>query len=347
MRRLLHILICVALVALTGCRKGNDMVIGEEDMASLLADLHMAEAAVDLNYSKFPDDSTRLALRQSVYVAHGVTPEQVDSSIGWYGHHLEEYMKVYDRTIEILKDRQKDLLASSMEHIVMEGDSVNIWPLSSHFEFSQRSPSRMITFNIEPDSTWRDRDVFILKYYLFSAKDPVITRIAVLYADGSVAYNTGFSRDKGTADCNIRVDSLRKPQRIVGTIIATPRENETVRLDSISFVRMRNSLYRGYVPTRNFGFNVKPKPLKTDTVAADSAAVPASPNTLPGSAPHGNARPATPNASSSQPTSVSRTRGHRNASRPPSVDRTAGSGESAAQKAKRERDAMRNNVGKK
>lgn len=359
MRRFPYIIICALLTALTGCRNGNDMVLGLEEMASLMADLHMAEAAVDLNYSRFPNDSTRLELRQSVYAAHGVTPEQVDSSIGWYGHHLEDYMKVYDRTVEILKDRQKELLASANEHIVLEGDSVNIWPLSTHFEFASGSPSRLLTFNIEADSTWHDRDVFLLKYHLMSAKEPLATRLTVIYKDNSVEYSTGFSRDKGKADCAIRIDSADIPLRIVGTIMAAPKEGETVRIDSVSFVRMRSSLYNGYVPGRRFRYNIKKKTAQTDTIPADTTAtlpatpgtLPAAPGTLPGNTGTlpGNTPAAHPGAAH-RPASPAATRptgsGHRNAA-PPSVAPRSGTGESAAQQAKRQRDALLNNSRKK
>lgn len=45
---------------------------------------------------------------------HGVTREQFDTTLVWYGHHIETYMKIYDRVVERLKaenEEAKKLLA--------------------------------------------------------------------------------------------------------------------------------------------------------------------------------------------------------------------------------------------
>ena len=70
-----------------------------------MADIHTGEAVVEQNRQYYPDDSARQVFRQSIYMKHGITPEQFDSSLSWYGHHITEYMALYDRTIEILENR--------------------------------------------------------------------------------------------------------------------------------------------------------------------------------------------------------------------------------------------------
>ena len=99
----------VALVAvsalLPACKGVPDHVIPPDEMSELLADRHIAEAVVDYNGPQWRTDSQRIALRDAVYLRHGVTQADVDTSLDWYGHNIGRYMEVYDRTIEILESR--------------------------------------------------------------------------------------------------------------------------------------------------------------------------------------------------------------------------------------------------
>lgn len=267
MRRLYYLCTLLALLVVS-CAKHNDMVIDKDEMASLMADIHVAEAYIDLNHDTFTDDSAKQLLKQSIYAAHGVTPEQVDSSYKWYGYHIEDYMEVYDKTISILNDRQQNLLSSSTASVVVEGDSVNIWPLSPRFEFSRKSAARIITFEIPSDSNWYDRDVFTLRFNMVNSVNPVIARMVVEYADGSTAYNLAAGKNKGFGEVSIRIDSARTPQRLTGYIWSRPEDDEVVRLDSISLVKMRKQFAKNYFSQRPFNYNVKvAKPASADTVA--------------------------------------------------------------------------------
>lgn len=245
MRKLFYILLSLPIL-FAACGK-KSMVLDKEDMASLMADIHIAEAVVDVNSAMFPTDSSRQALKQTIYKAHGVTSEQVDSSFIWYGYHIEDYMEVYDRTIEIIKERQRDMLTASSQQVVVAGDSVDIWPMAPKMEFSQRSPSRILTFSIPADSNWRHHDVFSLRFNIASAKVAPIARMNVEYADGTTYFNLEAGRTRGEGEVSVRIDSALQPVRIVGYIMASPEKGETVLLDSIALVRMRE-----YVPSRYF-----------------------------------------------------------------------------------------------
>ena len=272
-------------ILVAGCGERNKVVLDTDDMASLMADIHIAEAVIDLNRKEFEDDSSRMVLKQSVYAAHGVTPEQVDSSYKWYGHHIEDYMKVYQKTIEILNDRQGELLSASSRQVAVAGDSVDIWPMARRFEFSHRSPSRLITFSIPADSNWQHNDVFTLRFNMATSQNPVTARMVVEYADGKSYYSLAAGKNKGTSEVSLRVDSTLSPVRIAGYIITRPENKEIVRLDSISLVRLRSHLSKKYFSQRPFNYGIKATPAVTDsvtdTIPAQTDTVPA-PETSPG-----------------------------------------------------------------
>ena len=103
MRKLLSI-IAVALLAVA-CSKTPKGIIPPEEMAQLMADIHTAEAVIELNRGEYRSDSLKQAFKQSVYARHGVDAATVDSSYMWYGRNINSYLEVYDRTIEILEHR--------------------------------------------------------------------------------------------------------------------------------------------------------------------------------------------------------------------------------------------------
>lgn len=276
MRRLLYFAAIIPLL-IASCGKKDNIVLDKDEMASLMADIHIAEAVVDLNQNLFGDDSSKMLLKQSIYAAHGVTAEVVDSSYRWYGHHIEDYMEVYDKTIKILSNRQKELISATNEQIIIAGDSVNVWPMSNHFEFSNRAATRLVTFTVPADSNWRNNDVFTLRFNMATAKNPVTARMVIEYADGKSFYNIAGGKSKGFGEVSIRVDTTMSPVKIAGYIITQPEKNEIVRIDSISLVRMRQNLSKQYFSQRPFHYGIKPKPKKETTdsvlVAIDSTKV--------------------------------------------------------------------------
>lgn len=342
LRHLLPAFLLLLAILPYGCSdKKNDVVLGNEEMASLLADIHMAEAVVDLNHNEFNSDSSKVILRESIYRAHGITSEQFDSSLSWYGYHIEDYMAVYQRVQEILNQRQDDLLAASSERIIAEGDSVDIWPMSHRMEFSRHTPSEIVTFSIPADSNWRHNDVFTLRYNIASATTAPVGRIVVEYGNGTSAFSIAGGKNKGIAEVAVRIDSADNPLRISGYIMARPKDGETVLLDSISLIRMRAELSKRYFSQRRFNFGIKnPRKPYNDSIVpsatpADSAA------TAPASTPAVSVTP----VSGSRAGESHSPRQPRPASRPASSSAPArqappSSGGSAAQQGKQQRDRL-------
>ena len=116
MRYLLYIL--PLFLVLIACNSTPGYVIGEDDMVSLLVDVHKGEAYVEMNSGSFYSDSLKKTFRQTIFMRHNVTQEQFDTSLMWYGHHIDQYKKVYDRVIERLEDEEKEIrLAAAREHL--------------------------------------------------------------------------------------------------------------------------------------------------------------------------------------------------------------------------------------
>ena len=237
------LLVCACAIGISSCSKTPEGVLNQEEMASLMADIHMGEAVIDYNYSTFPNDSTRKMLKQSIYLAHGVDQEIVDTSFVWYGNHIEDYIKVYDRAIEIIQDRQRDYVNASNSQITIAGDSVEVWNGPRHVIVNNRIPASFITFNVRPDSIWQNGDVYMLSYKTISNSQPVKSKLLVDYSDGSTSYVDKIVNEKSKNLLRIQVDSTLTPLRVYGYINIPANQQSYYEVDSIALTRMRKNLF--------------------------------------------------------------------------------------------------------
>lgn len=240
-------------VALWSCRKTPDGIIPPDEMASLLADVHKGEGIVELNQSKFATDSMKMLMRQSVFARHGVTADMWDTSLVWYGHHLEQYIEVYDKVIEQLESELKTAdVASQGAGTQMEvvGDSVDAWPLSRLYRFAANQPSDIVKFALRRDDNWEPGDIYTLRFRLTNHLSPLMWRLAADYNDGTTDYTYGTTGSDGWTEVAFAVDTAKTANHIRGTLMMTPVTGEAAYVDSISLVRTR--FKEGGIYPRNF-----------------------------------------------------------------------------------------------
>lgn len=108
MKRIITIsLLLIAL--LSACSKQPDYVLSDKAMEELLIDIHKTEAVISLNPTKYPSLDKKRALREAVYMRHNTTKAEFDSSMVWYGQHLDTYMDIYERVINRLEAENEEV----------------------------------------------------------------------------------------------------------------------------------------------------------------------------------------------------------------------------------------------
>ena len=89
-----HILLLIVLAtSLLACDKTPGGVMSKNKMADLIVDLQLAESYIESHAQEFPNDSSRMVIKQSIFKKHGITQEDYDSSLVWYAHNMEDYIK--------------------------------------------------------------------------------------------------------------------------------------------------------------------------------------------------------------------------------------------------------------
>lgn len=243
-RTRLDILIAsLVLLVVTACDHTPDYVIKSKEMTGLLVDIHKGEGLLDLSGGQYRTDSMKKAIKQSVLLDHGVTQEQFDTSLVWYGHNLEKYIEVYDGVIAQLEKEMKDADVAAEGAIKVPlkvaGDSVNTWPEAPYYKFTSRMPSQFVTFSLRSDENWEKGDVYTWRMYVSNRISTMNLTMAAEYVDGTIDYVNHSIGQEGWTELTLPSDETRSMREIFGVIQTAPGSGETVYVDSISLVRTR------------------------------------------------------------------------------------------------------------
>ena len=232
-------------VVVTACSHTPGYVIPEKKMAALMADVYTGDAVVEHTPREWRRDSTRQVLLQSIYMRHGVTAEQVDSSLKWYGHNIQAYMDMCKLTEEILQsrideaERQGGRSDVTMASVTIDGDSVDVWTGVRSRRNTSQSPSDFMTFVLSPDRNWDRGDRYTLSVKGVGTRMPVMLDLAVDYSDGTTETRSFAGPGEGLNRVMLVLDSAKTASSVYGSIRYHVAPAEVSYLDSISLVRTR------------------------------------------------------------------------------------------------------------
>lgn len=243
MRRGLIGIACALALSVVGCSKTPDYVIPHDKMVDLLVDIHIGESVVDVNRREYGTDSLKKTLKQSVLLKHGITQEQLDTSLVWYGHNLEEYLEVYDDVIARLEADVKLAEESSDGTnelaVTAAGDSVDVWNGLRYRVFNEKSPSQYLSFVLKNDENTEVGDEYMWEFKLLNNRSSVAWTMAADYNDGSTDFANGMASGNGWNRVYLSTDSAKTATRIYGTLRLQPTGGEVVYFDSIALMRTR------------------------------------------------------------------------------------------------------------
>lgn len=146
-KKCLSILIFIILL-MSGCSRRPKGILSEDKMVKVMADIQIAEAYErNGDASDFLHGQNRELLGRGVLMHHGVSVEEMDSTLGWYGRNMDEYSKLYKKIDEELNKRQLKYARAAGES-ENEGPSADLWPFSRHFLIDERTLTDGIIANI-------------------------------------------------------------------------------------------------------------------------------------------------------------------------------------------------------
>lgn len=217
----------VSLVMLCSCDNRPDGVLSQGKMVDLVSDLELAEAYVMRPGSEYKEDSARKVMRQSVLRDHGVSEAEYSATIDWYGHHIDDYTKLYEKVGEKLKNE-----SGSAERRSDNSDAENLWPGSPMFSIMPGDYSLSRTFDLDGETlTLGDKVELSMRFT--GVGNRVSAFLGADYPEGVTKYVTKSSLQNGNVKLSLQTDSLVKPSRIYGFVSLVAPPVNTVWVDSI------------------------------------------------------------------------------------------------------------------
>lgn len=228
-------------ITLSSCHPTPKGVLSEKKMTKLLIDLHKAEGLTEIQYKQYASDSMKLQVKQAVYNRHNIDQATFDSSLMWYGHHLDRYSEIYENVIKELEEEVEKAGSVAVVTTSIMGDSVNAWNGSMNYIINRRSPSSHIDFNIKKDHAWEKGDSYTLQFKSFNQANSGEAAVFIDYDNNTTDYITQKVEEDGWTNITVIMDTLRNPVNVYGFINFDLSHDDEVFIDSLSLVRRRFS----------------------------------------------------------------------------------------------------------
>jgi len=158
-------ILIILIAMLWSCSDRPKDIIPEEKMVEIMADLQIAEAYErnGKNMDQNMQGSNRELLGRGVLMQHGVSVEQMDSTLAWYGRNMDEYAKLYTKVDERLAKLQQKYAKAAGES-QNNGPSSDIWPYGHHFVVDRNQLTNGLVVNIPvPDLSTGDRLIWKMR----------------------------------------------------------------------------------------------------------------------------------------------------------------------------------------
>lgn len=219
------------LLLLSGCSKRPKEILSEDRMVAVMTDIQLAEAYERSgNSQSFLHGQNREALGRGVLKEHGISQEQMDSTLAWYGRNMDEYAKLYQKIDKELAKRQASYAKAAGEKD-NDGNSSDLWPYTRHLIIDNKGLSDGMTVDI-PVNDITPGEKLTWRMSVTGSSSRNLT-LGVEYDNGTSELikvsNRGFERK---VEAELQTDSTNIPVRIFASA-AFEHESPKILVDSI------------------------------------------------------------------------------------------------------------------
>lgn len=256
-------LICVA----ASCSRVPKHIISEKKMRVVLYDMQIAEALVETSNESYATSGKRQAVYDGVFLKHGITQAEYDSSLVWYGENMDLYMRIYklvlkdvNESIAALGDIKPDPLSGD----VSAKDSIDVWLYNRSYMFKPERVFNTLTFDIAPQKPYSSGSSYVFSMSVWGVspglKHKPRIHISAVQADTIISVNQEITGD-GFYEAVVKTVATKQVNRVYGYITMNNAEPlyRRVYLDDIQLMKY------------NYGSKALTAP-QTDTIPSSSEA---------------------------------------------------------------------------
>lgn len=210
----------------SGCSdNGKDSkVLSESKMVDVLTDLQIAEA-----YS-YRGDPDKRKTTLGILAYHGVTQEEMDSTLAWYGRNIDEYRDLYKKVDRKLAATMSDITGTETDR------SGELWIWPSMYRIQPDEYNDGLTFSIPMPSITPGTQVEFA--YRSPRGETLEVLLGVEYGDGTTSFRMMNRAESRRQKILLQTDSAKQVNRLFGTLRLTSRPMQPVALDSVSLTAL-------------------------------------------------------------------------------------------------------------
>ncbi|MDE6682920.1 MAG: DUF4296 domain-containing protein [Muribaculaceae bacterium] len=192
------------------CSDRPENIPSDSKMVKVMADMEMAQAYVQSKGYRDNNAENRERILKYVLEKNGMSREDFDSTLSWYGRHIDKYDDLYAKVDKELARRESKISGNNAEML-----SNDLWPYSRYLVISSKSSSDNLSFRI-PTSEVEKGDRLSWKFRLNMPTDGN-AMFGVKYTDGTMSYVTqNLSGDN--IEVSLQTDSARRVKDIFGNL---------------------------------------------------------------------------------------------------------------------------------
>lgn len=230
MRYSLSYLILFIGLILSSCSGRPKGVVSDEKMVKIMADMDMADAYLQTNRNSYSNPEIREQLMNDILRRNKISRADFDSTMSWYGRHMDVYDELFKKVDRELARREKSM--SGKEDT--PSNLNDIWPYSRFATLNPISSGLGMVFNLPTDKVEKGEKIV----WKFRSSNNItgMVLLGVKYNDGSYSY-TNQTLGQRTMELSLQTDSSLTVKEVYGNI--RPSDSYIrVSLDSISLVAL-------------------------------------------------------------------------------------------------------------
>lgn len=225
MRKIPAILFLLVMV-FCSCVRRPAGILSDKEMASLVADIKIAEAYMQTSGMGTVSQSREKILNY-ILDKHGLTREEFDANMKWYAQNTDAYYEMSDLAEKEINKKKKKVSGKKS----IEVETSDLWPYPRMSYISMLSGSDSFDFSI-PTSDVQKGQRINLK---FKANNPASGNaiLGVEYDDGLRAFVTRTIHSSKKIDLILQTDTSKTVTRIYGNFMVANQRSLPLWLDSI------------------------------------------------------------------------------------------------------------------
>lgn len=236
MKRSNLILSLFLLITLFSACNKNKYLLSEGKMENIIYDLYVGEAIIDNSNSSLRGEEYKRDLYLTVLEKNGVTEEQYDSSLVYYGQNVDDYYKIYDKVVARLEKEEVkyERLAAAEQNAQksLSGDSIDIWNGERHFAVLPFGHTQIVR-TIPTDENFKAGDRFDLNFNIniYPAKlivESPVLYLTISYSDATVQTKSVALEREGYYNLSIEGEQDKQIAKISCYILPNAQSNQTI-----------------------------------------------------------------------------------------------------------------------